>query len=193
LPPPPLLMNYHTYADFDLLFERVSATGDEVYRATLLNSPEGQAQVEFGQNHSPQQWTDIKAQVCPAANQSNLITSTATLTTKQWGQLLFEHVFHGELRQRWIASLIHVKQNETGLRILLRLNDVPELAIFPWEYMYDSGSVGFLAISNETPIVRYLHVSHGTYAAPITEKLRVLVVISQPLDKVDPNVKTVRR
>ena len=180
-------MNYRTYEDFDLLFERVPVTGCEVYRARLLNSPTGQATVEFGQYYSPQQWQALKtSQSWSTSSQSVLPNSTImALTPQEWGQLFFDHIFHSELLQRWTTSLTYVRQNKSGLRILLRLNDVPELAVFPWEYLYSSEQGGFLTLSDETPIVRYLELPKGINTAPIVEQIRMVVVVADVLDQLD--------
>lgn len=180
-------MNYRTYEDFDLLFQRVPVAGYEVYTARLLNSPTGQATVEFGQYYSPQQWQVLKtSQSWSVFSQSVLTNSTLLpLTPQEWGQLFFDHIFHGELLQRWITSLTHVRQNKSGLRILLRLNDVPELAVFPWEYLYSSEHGGFLTLSDETPIVRYLDLPKPINTAPTVEKIRMVVVVADVLDQLD--------
>lgn len=182
-------MNYRTYEDFDLLFERIPTNSHEVYYARLLNSPTGQSRVRFGHYCYPQQWEALKTSTDrPSFSQPSLTNRPTTpfvtmpLTAQEWGQLLFENVFHSDLLHRWITSLSYVRQNNSGLRILLRLNDVPELAIFPWEYLYSSESGGFLALSDETPIVRYLDLPKGTNTAPTVEHMRMLVVVSQPHD-----------
>ena len=54
------------------------------------------------------------------------------------------------------SSLDEASRQDAGLRIRLRLTDVPELADLAWEYLYNPTLNRFLALSVETPIVRYL-------------------------------------
>jgi hypothetical protein len=192
-------MKQRTYQDFDVLFERVPAPGHEVYHARLIKSPAGETKIEFGRYYSPQQWDYLKASSASwtafsQADTAHIPISPATslqsqLPRKQLGEHLFTHVFHGSLRQCLLNSLHHVKHNNMGLRILLRLNEVPELAILPWEYLYAPSPYGFLTLSADTPIVRYLDIPYRTDTVVTkTEKLRILVVISQPEDLPSLNV-----
>jgi hypothetical protein len=76
------------------------------------------------------------------------------------GQELFRTVFQGELLKSFLGCLEQAKDGP-GLRIRLRLNDAPQLACLPWEYLCEARGRGFLALSVEPP-------------------LRVLAVISTP-------------
>jgi hypothetical protein len=67
-----------------------------------------------------------------------------------------------------------------GMRIRLRLNDVPHLAGLPWEYLYHAEGHGFLALSGHTPVVRYLELSEGIETLLVEPPLRILAVISTP-------------
>lgn len=95
------------------------------------------------------------------------------------GEELFRAVFRGELLKAFQGCLDKA-QGGPGVRIRLRLNDVPQLAGLPWEYLYDSGGRGFLALSGRTPVVRYLELSEGLGTLRVEPPLRVLAVISTP-------------
>ena len=56
------------------------------------------------------------------------------------GQQLFRGAFSGAVRDGLARSLDLSHQAGRGLRICLRLNDVPELTALPWELMYDPAS-----------------------------------------------------
>ena len=66
--------------------------------------------------------------------------------------------------------------------IRLRLDDVPELARLPWEFLYDPDFGRFLLPSTKTSLVRYLNLSHGTYPLSIKAPLRLLMVVASPSD-----------
>ncbi|MCX7669198.1 MAG: hypothetical protein N2439_03905, partial [Anaerolineae bacterium] len=127
-------MTHLTYQDFDLRIERWSAApaGTPRYRAAVLASPVGEAS------------TDFTLAIPPDA------------TVEEAGRLLFEAVFAGEVLTALRRSLDRAGRHGGGLRIRLRLTATPDLADLPWEALYDSGRERFLALSTETPIVRYL-------------------------------------
>jgi hypothetical protein len=95
------------------------------------------------------------------------------------GGELFRAVFQGELLKAFQGCLAKARGGP-GLRIRLRLNDVPHLAGLPWEYLYDAEGRGFLALSGRTPVVRYLELSEGLNTLHVEPPLRVLAVISTP-------------
>jgi hypothetical protein len=95
------------------------------------------------------------------------------------GGALFRAVFQGELLKAFQGCLAKA-QGGPGLRIRLRLNDVPHLAGLPWEYLHDAGGRGFLALSGRTPVIRYLELSEEIGTLLVAPPLRVLAVISTP-------------
>ncbi|HEY0781984.1 MAG TPA: CHAT domain-containing protein, partial [Thermoanaerobaculia bacterium] len=95
------------------------------------------------------------------------------------GGALFRALFQGEMLKAFQGCLAKAR-SVSGLRIRLRLNDAPELAELPWEYLYDDGGQGFLALSGRTPVVRYLELSEGLATLSVEPPLRILAVISTP-------------
>ncbi len=69
-----------------------------------------------------------------------------------------------------------------GLRLRLVVED-PLLRVLPWEFLHDGEQ--FLAISNRTPIVRYvpLPASQPPRPLPVRPPLRILVAIAAPKDQ----------
>lgn len=182
-------MHHRIYKNFELSFDFARTDSYGVYVAKLLDSPEGQAKVEFGPRYSLQQWDTLNpSDIWPVMNHIELPTSISSpfaqqiLTPQEWGQLLFDYTFHGDLLRCWIASLNQSRASRFGLRILLRFNDTPKLALLPWEYLYDHHIGGFLALSDDTPIVRYPEIPQGANAPSISEKLCMLVAVAQPND-----------
>jgi formylglycine-generating enzyme required for sulfatase activity len=100
---------------------------------------------------------------------------------RQLGRLLFEALFSDEIASVLRGSLGQVRGHGKGLRVRLRL-EPPELGALPWEYLYDPEEDRFLAISHETPLVRYVPMRSATRPTAVTPPLRVLVVISNPSD-----------
>ncbi len=67
-------------------------------------------------------------------------------------------------------------------RLRLRLAEVPELAGVPWEYIYNPALNRFLALSTETPLVRYLDLPERIRPVKVVQPLRVLVMVAGPSD-----------
>ena len=95
------------------------------------------------------------------------------------GEELFHAVFQGELLQAFQGCLERSKEWD-GVRLRLRLDDVPALAALPWEYLYDPQGRVFLALSSRTPVVRYLELPQPLPALEVEPPLAVLAVISKP-------------
>lgn len=100
--------------------------------------------------------------------------------TVDFGGRLFEALIHGEVRDIFIRERQDAENNDQGLRIQLRLNATPELTDLPWEFLYDGRD--FLALSDVTPLVRYLELPAPPRPLKVDLPLRVLVTISAPDD-----------
>ena len=59
---------------------------------------------------------------------------------------------------------------------------MPELADLPWEYLFPADLNRFLALSDETPLVRYLEVAEGVQPLRVTPPLTLLAIIANPSD-----------
>jgi len=169
------------YRDFDLLIER---TGD-AYKARVVDSPAGEAvarlELPFSESDVEQFFVQI--------GHSRLIESPQTQKMREFGQLLFEATFSGDVRDRLRESLNEVTRKGEGLRIRLRTGDIPELTNLPWEFMYDASLGRFLALSIETPLVRYLDTPRDIQPLTIRPPLRILAMISSPRDFPTLNVQ----
>ena len=100
-----------------------------------------------------------------------------------FGGPLYKAVFTGDLALAWQRSLDQVRTEQAGgLRLRLRLNDAPAIAGLPWELLYDARSNNFLAQSERTPLVRFLDVPQVPRPIAVDGPLRVLAIISSPID-----------
>ncbi len=144
------------YLNFDLQIER----SDGGYRGQVLSSPAGEA----------------RAALLP------LTGFDTTATSQVVGGQLFDAVFHDEILSCLRRSMDETTRQGKGLRIRLRLSTVPDLANLPWEYLYDRSRDNFLALSRETPLVRYLDLPEPPRNLEGQRRLRVLAVIASPSD-----------
>jgi len=150
------------YLNFDLLVDK----WQEQYKARVLNSPSGQASCIFDLPFTHQQVNAL----------------LANGKAQEMGEMLFAAAFANEVGSCWHSSMLLASQQGKGLRLRLRLRDVPELAALPWEYLYSPIEKRFLSRSIETPIVRYLELPQTVFPLNVEAPLHILVMIASPLN-----------
>ncbi|HRJ43762.1 MAG TPA: CHAT domain-containing protein, partial [Caldilineaceae bacterium] len=135
------------------------------YRVQVLDSPDGQTEGFFVLpfTHSPAGWV---------SGQSSL---------EDIGGQLFNALFEGPVGEQLRASQARTS-TAAGLRINLRLNNAPELASLPWELLYDTTHHRFLALSQRTPINRYLALPLAEEKLVVQPPLRILALLCAPTD-----------
>lgn len=104
---------------------------------------------------------------------------------KRFGDQLHDALFTGDARSLYDVS--KVKATETDRRLRLRLViRAPDLAIWPWEFLYDSSAARYLCLSRTSPVVRNLAVK-AKVANPMDPPLRILCMAASPrgLDNLD--------
>jgi CHAT domain len=171
------------YENFDLLIE--PATGG--YRARVITSPVGQAAslvtLPFDPSATPEKVGLIGGAI--RAYQFGLADTAEPVTPldpQHFGAQLFDAIFGGAIGVSLRRSLDLVRQQGAGLRIRLRLDDAPELAALPWEYLFDTTHQRFLVLSDETPIVRYLALPLAEAPLQTKRPLRLLVMMADASD-----------
>ncbi len=154
-------MSVAAYQNFDLLISRQT----DGYLASVIQSPAG----ETSHPHS------FQLPFSPSELYHNF-------DPKAFGAQLFTTVFADQVNRCLQSSLDQVRLQKQGLRIRLRLSDVPELAELPWEYLYDPETQRFLALSESTPLARYLHLPRADAPLRVTGPLHILAVLADPSD-----------
>jgi TPR repeat protein len=168
-----------TYLEFELEMQRA---GDR-YVARIIHSPAGEATQVFSLPFSQDKLENLVLKLGSGPRSTRTIHSPEMEAAKELGGKLFDAVFAGDLRACFKSSLDHALEEEgRGLRIKLRLQEVPQLADIPWEYLFDSSTDRFFAQSNQTPIVRYLSIREKVPALAVTFPLRIVVMVSSPSD-----------
>ena len=148
------------YRTFELEIE----PGTDGYRSRVLASPAGETQGTFVFPFGQDEWDRL-----------------ATFAPEEIGARIFDALFWGAVGESWRSSLAGLTENE-GLRLNLRLPDAPELAALPWELLYDTTHHHFLALTERTPINRYLPLPLAQQTLLVEPPLRLLVVLSSPQD-----------
>lgn len=102
-----------------------------------------------------------------------------------YGSRLFDALLPEPLRSAYRAALAEAIQDDARLRIVLNLDD--QTADLPWEYLYDDERASFLALSNDTSLLRTVVDSSSTRPPQPIDELRVLVMTCSPtgLDALD--------
>jgi TonB family protein len=163
------------YDDLDL---QITPVGDH-YRVHL-NGPTGQAAADFILPFTDVDVSNFLGRIGQVRRTTRRAEAPELHAAKDFGGKLFSAVFSGELIAQLRSSVEQSLNNDRGLRIRLRLNDAPELADLPWEFLYDAAQNHFLTTSTETPLVRFLDLPQRIAPLRASLPLRVLVVIASP-------------
>ena len=166
-----------TYEDFDLLLERAP----KGFRAQVLSSSAGQASVEFQLPFSDVELENFLLKLGRTTRVVRRIESTEMTTAKSFGAALFDAVFAGDVRACLRSAVDEARRENTRVRLRIRLAD-PVLADLPWEFLYNPAVNRFLALSVQTPVVRYIELPEVIQPIAVTPPIRVLVMISSPSD-----------
>ncbi len=168
------------YPDFDLKLERK----EDQYIARILQSPTGEASSVFKLPFSDDR-LELLVQKLGGHLRSNVRSfhKAEMEAAQELGGKLFDSVFSSDVLGCFRSSLDEVSRSEeTGLRIKLRLQEVPELADLPWEFLFDSSLNRFIAQSNQTPIIRYIEMPEWIKPLKVNLPLQILVITSSPGD-----------
>jgi hypothetical protein len=164
------------YRDFDVEFLREGEGW-----VTRIRSPRGEAQGSFTMPLSDQEIRLMGLTVVRGRRATRSVPARDVEEVKDYGRRLFEALFQGDVLESFRENLLEIRgDRETGLRVRLRLSEAPELATVPWEYLYDRRLNRFLALDDETPIVRYLDLPFPAGPLAVNPPLRILVMISSP-------------
>jgi hypothetical protein len=178
------------YQDFSL---RIEPERGEVYPVSVLRSPAGEGRSTFRLPFAPDEigptLSDLGQMVRGSGQASvrHLHQPAATHTLpQQIGDQLFNDLFSGTVVRLFERSLGMLHGGQRGLRIKLHIDpEHPSLALvasLPWEFLYRKETREFLNLSRFTPLVRYLEVPRPYTPLPVDPPLRILVLISDPID-----------
>lgn len=175
-----------TYRNFDLLI----TAGADSYRSRVIASPVGEsAAVPFLLPFDEQElqsffWLSRRLLHDLHYNGSRQ-TQAKALDPQAFGARLYAALFAGGIDSLLRRSLDAVERDGEGLRIRLRLNDVPELADLPWEFLYAPDLARFPALSGDSPIVRYVEQDRPPTALEASPPLTLLALIANPGGEVE--------
>jgi hypothetical protein len=162
------------YLNFEL---NIEAFDDKRIRATVDDSPVGSVAAEVVNPFTPDEISRVIGVL-----QGSIPTNRAerAQVARAFGEKLFNTIFSGQIYAAYLASL--GRAGSAGLRIKLCLEDAGPLRDVPWELLRDPRS-DYLALTRQTPIIRYPRLLTVRPLVEVTLPLRVLVMISSPGDQ----------
>jgi WD40 repeat protein len=166
-----------TYRNFDITIGR---DGDSY--VVRMQSPAGEVSGRFEVPFQAMEIENFLLSTAPGRGRTRRVDTPAMDAAKRFGGRLFNALFTGESLGLLRASLNDAYHSADKLRIRLRLSDAPNLADLPWEYLYNSTLNRFLALDDDTALVRYLDSPERVRPILVSLPLRVLVIISDPGD-----------
>lgn len=174
-------MRERSYLNFDVLVQPAPGGG---YEARVLNGPAG----ETGPVKVAIPFSDLEIENFllrigrPRRGLTRSLQSPEAAAVRGFGAVLFDAVFRDQLRVSLATSLDLAESSAAGLRVRLRLAEAPELVDLPWEYMYNGDAHRFLALSEWTPLVRYLELPGRVRPLAVKPPVRLLVMVASPTD-----------
>lgn len=170
------------YEDFDLLIEPIAGLD---YRVKVLRSPGGEAEATmrfpYDQLALENRLLTLENALLRSGGKRRRVPTQQEQVILDFGKSLFEALLSGDIRTRYDISWERVRQQGKGLRIKLRFQ-TPTLAALPWEFLYDARLGDYLALSTQTPLVRYLELSQPLAPLLVTPPLRILGMVANPTD-----------
>jgi hypothetical protein len=86
-------------------------------------------------------------------------------------------------------SLDEANRTGRGLRVRIRTDQASSLADIPWEYLFSASLDRFVALSRDTPLVRFVERADRVPPLAVDPPLRILAVVASPTDLVPLNVE----
>lgn len=165
---------YLAYLDLEIKIDGDSGNG---YPISIVHSPAGEAQsimqLPFSELELQNRLLILENALLRSGGRIRRILSPEEQAVRDFGAVLFDSLFEGDLRSIYYESRRISESKDHGLRVKLRINPT-ELAVLPWEYLYDARNAEYVCLSTKTPIVRYLEVSHPIRPLKITPPVRIL-------------------
>ena len=170
------------YLDFEL---EVSAGEAGGYTVRVLRSPAGEAsstmRMPFTGLALQNNLQALQIALLRSGTTRRRVETAESQTVKTFGQELWKALFSGDVLGRFEASRLEARRQDAGVRIKLRF-ETPDLAALPWEYLFDAGRGDYVALSEQTPVVRYIPLPEAVAPLLVTPPLRVLGMVVSPSD-----------
>jgi len=170
------------FLDFDL---EISGGSGQEYPVSVVHSPAGEGheimRFPFDELELKNNLQSLQIALLRSGGKRRSILSSEEQSVQNFGKRLFDFLFSGEVRSLYQVSQVKAHQQGKGLRLKLRIQS-PELAVLPWEFLYDARQAEYLSLSRSTPIIRYMELPQPIQPLTVKSPLRILGMIASPVD-----------
>jgi hypothetical protein len=174
------------YQDFHIRIEPDAKGG---FETQVLTSSYGTAtRTPFELSFSEPQLKMLPQALERLRDSRRRIKEVSGLTVEKIGDGLFRSLFAGEIGIKFYECLSNIEGNPEaqGLRILLEFDlrnpRLAALAALPWELLWNAKRDDFLTRLSNTSVARFLPADRPPLLSRIGSPLKVLVVMSRPLN-----------
>lgn len=168
------------YEDFEL---EIGLGRGREYPLTVVQSPAGETHATmifpYDELALKEHLLNLERALLHSGESRRRIQSPEQQAVQDFGQGLCDALLVGEVRSCFEISRSRASGQGKGLRLKLRIQ-APELAGLPWEFLYDRRENTFLALSAQTPIVRYLTLPRAVEPLAVGMPLRLLGMVASP-------------
>jgi len=133
----------------------------------------------FGELELENRLKDLQIALLLSGGRRRRVLSPEAQKGQNFGRALFDALFAGEVRENYVVSRQEAQRTGKGLRLRLRFQP-PELAVLPWEFLYDPRQDEFITLSRSTSLVRYPAVPQPVTPLAIAPPLRILGMVASP-------------
>ena len=173
-------------AAIDLELElRVGEPAGRTVEVEVLRSPAGEATetttLPFDTLELDNRLKDVQIALLGRSATTRRIVPEYERAVQEFGDLLFDTVFTGEVRSLLDRSREEAMNQGVGLRVKLRFESA-DMASLPWEFLHDPRRDEYLALSCTTPIVRHVELAEPQRPLTVTRPLHVLAMVASPSD-----------
>jgi CHAT domain-containing protein len=173
------------YVDFSIRIWREA----EHYFAQVMESAYGMSERAPLDSlfENPKQAETLMARLEQALLRSASRGSVDEKVLRDFGHAVFDAIFQNAksisalYTKSQVAAEAQVGQ-VAGLRVRLQV-DAPDLAQFPWEYLYNSGVREWLGLFHKSPIIRRLDVLKPGAPLELSGPLNILGMVANPQTK----------
>ncbi|WP_263869048.1 CHAT domain-containing protein [Streptomyces sichuanensis] len=158
----------------------ISGTGPGDYEVRVVHAAAGgepTAGLQLDVDELLARRPELEATVLASSVSARRVVPLSEEPVQQVGEQLFRALFTGPVYGTYRASLGAAQERQERLRIVLRL-DAPELALLPWEMLFDPEDGAYLC--RHEPLVRHVPALYTREPQRVSPPLRVLVIIASP-------------
>ena len=102
-------------------------------------------------------------------------------SAQEVGRVLFEALFTSKVLSCYRVSQVAARKQGKRLRLRLRV-EAPELAVLPWEFLFDEEEGDHVILLRKTALTRYLEIGRPVEPLTIQPPIRILGMIASPND-----------